>query len=159
FITDMNPKLIVIAGPLEGSVFTLSDAETSIGREVANQVCLDNPSVSRHHCSIIRDGEGFQIHDRGSLNSTYVNGVPVKEHRLRRGDRIRIGDSLLLFLLDEQDANPTSNQVHISDTKVSVENTVLLRKDDALKFETGEGALLPGLPSRSTRDLNALLKI
>jgi Nif-specific regulatory protein len=144
---------------LEGVVFTLSEKETSIGREVSNQVCLANPSVSRHHCSITSDGERFELQDHGSLNSTYVNGVPVKQQQLKSGDRIRVGDSLLLFLLDEDGEARVSNQVQINETKVVAKNTVLLRKSDALQFETGEDAIAAVSPSRSTRDLNALLKI
>jgi Nif-specific regulatory protein len=155
----MNPKLIVISGPLEGVVFTLSESETTIGRETSNQVCLANPSVSRHHCSIIREGDRFELQDHGSLNSTYVNGVPVKQQQLKSGDRIRVGDSLLLFLLDGESNAQASNQVQINEAKVVVKNTVLLRTSDALLFETGENAIAPISPSRSTRDLNALLKI
>jgi Nif-specific regulatory protein len=155
----MNPKLIVISGPLEGVIFTLSEGETSIGREVSNQICLANPSVSRHHCSIIRDGDQFQLKDLGSLNSTYVNGVPVKEQKLKSGDRIRVGDSLLLFLPDDEGDTQAANQVQISETKVVAKNTVQLRKEDALRFETGEGVIAAVTPSRSTRDLNALLQI
>ncbi len=155
----MNPKLAVIAGPLEGVVFTLSEDETSVGREVSNQVCLANPSVSRHHCSIVKEGDQYQLHDRGSLNSTYVNGVPIKQQQLKSGDRIRVGDSLLLFLLDEGDENRASNQVQVNETKVVTKNTVLLRKDDELRFETDEDAMAAVSPTRSTRDLNALLKI
>ncbi len=153
----MNPKLIVISGPLEGAVFTLSEAETTIGREATSHVCLANPSVSRHHCSINRDGERFEIEDHGSLNNTYVNGMPVKQQALKSGDRIRVGDSLLLFLLDEQDEDQALGQVQINDTRVVAKSTVQLRKGDAVAFETGEHAAVA--PSRSTRDLNALLKI
>jgi len=155
----MNPKLIVISGPLEGVVFALSEDETSIGREASNQVCLAHPSVSRHHCAIIRDGDQFQLNDLGSLNSTYLNGVPVKEQRLKSSDRIRVGDSLLLFLPDEESETQAANQVQISETKVVAKNTVQLSKDDALRFETGEDVITALSPSRSARDLNALLKI
>jgi transcriptional regulator with GAF, ATPase, and Fis domain len=153
----MTPRLIVLEGPLEGAVVPLIAPETSIGREPSNHVCLDAPAVSRHHCSIMQDGQEFTLHDRGSLNHTSVNGAPVKEHRLKNGDRIRVGDTLLLFSI-EDDAGKR-DQVQINTSGVDVKNTLQLNREDALRFETSERSLPAVRPSRSTRDLNALLKI
>ena len=55
----MIPRLAAIAGPLKGTIFTLTEEETSIGRESANSVCLADPSVSRRHCVIKREGEKY----------------------------------------------------------------------------------------------------
>jgi Nif-specific regulatory protein len=155
----MNPKLIVIAGPLEGVIFALSEEETTIGRETANHICLANPSVSRYHCSIAREGDRFRLHDRGSLNNTYVNGVPVKEQQLKSGDRLRVGDSLLMFLLEEDEESQSASHVQIDETRVVANKTVLLRKDEALRYVEEQQQEAGEAPSRSTRDLNALLKI
>ena len=97
----MNPKLIVIAGPTQGSVFELAEPEVSVGREAANHVCLVDPSVSRRHALVTSDGAGYSVRDLESLNGTFVNGVPVVERRLEHGDQIAVGDVLLLFLLRE----------------------------------------------------------
>lgn len=93
----MTPKLIVIAGPSEGMTFVIAEAEVSVGRELDNQICLPDLSVSRRHFSIKQSGQEFQLLDHGSLNATVVNGMPVKQHALKSGDRIRVGDSTLLF--------------------------------------------------------------
>ncbi|MEP7271562.1 MAG: FHA domain-containing protein, partial [Acidobacteriota bacterium] len=154
----VKPKLIAIAGPAEGSQFVLADAETRIGRDPSNRICLQDLSVSRHHCSILSSDGEFQLEDRGSLNNTFVNGIPVKEHKLRSGDRIRAGDSLLLFLLDEEldtDSSPT----HLTEDRLITKNTLQLRKDSAMLFQTTEQPVISTATSRSTRDLNALLKI
>lgn len=42
--------------------------------------------------------------DLDSLNGTFVNNQPVKERILRHGDRIEVGDSHFVFLLEEEDA-------------------------------------------------------
>ena len=155
----MTPKLIVIAGPSEGMSFAIPETEISIGRELDNQICLHDLSVSRRHCSIKRDGEQYQLIDHGSLNATIVNGMPVKQHPLKSGDRIRIGDSLLMFLLETEEPPNLARLAQFDDTRLIAKNTVLLRKDDAINFEQQPKSLNQDNPARSTRDLNALLKI
>jgi Nif-specific regulatory protein len=155
----MIPKLIVIAGPSEGTTFVIAEAEVSIGRELDNQICLPDLSVSRRHCSIKRADEQFQLFDHGSLNATIVNGMPVKQHPLKSGDRVRVGDSLLLFLCEAEKAPAGSGLVQLNDSRLIANNTVLLRRNDAVNFQPESPAAGLPAPSRSTRDLNALLKI
>jgi Nif-specific regulatory protein len=158
----MTPKLIVIAGPLEGMSFAITEAEVSVGRELDNQICLPDLSVSRHHFSIKRQDQFFELLDHGSLNATVVNGMPVKQHQLKSGDRIRVGDSLLLFLREAERPATMSALAQYDDARLITNNTVLLRKDEAVNFEpqaAANSAPASRPLSRSTRDLNALLKI
>src|SRR5262245_58124642 len=155
----MTPKLIVIAGPLEGLSFAIAEAEVSIGRELDNQIYLPDLSVSRRHCSIKQEGDQCQLFDHGSLNATIVNGMPVKQHTLKSGDRIRIGDSLLMFLLDTEKAPESARLAQFDDTRLIAKKTLLLRKDDAINFEQQPQSHDSDTLERSTRDLNALLKI
>ncbi|MGE0130404.1 MAG: sigma 54-interacting transcriptional regulator [Blastocatellales bacterium] len=159
YSTDMNPKLIVIAGPSEGMAFAITEAEVSVGRELDNQICLPDLSVSRRHFSIKQDGGQCHLLDHGSLNATVVNGMPVKQHTLKSGDRIRVGDSVLLFLREAEQSLDVSNLVQFDDARLITRNTVLLRKDDAVNFERPSSAPSSAPLSRSARDLNALLKI
>ncbi|MCG3161477.1 MAG: Anaerobic nitric oxide reductase transcription regulator NorR [Acidobacteria bacterium] len=155
----MTPKLIVIAGPSEGMTFVIAEAEVSVGRELDNQICLPDLSVSRRHFSIKQSGQEFQLLDHGSLNATVVNGMPVKQHALKSGDRIRVGDSTLLFLREAEQPRDTSDLVQFDDARLITRNTVLLRKDDAVNFEPHSSSPNSAPLTRSARDLNALLKI
>jgi Nif-specific regulatory protein len=141
----MNPRLTSIAGPLKGMVFTLTEAEVSIGRESANGLCIADSSVSRRHCLIKRDGEAFTIFDQESLNSTFVNDMPIKERVLQHGDRIKIGDSLLLFHLHEADASTSSSRIQFDERASASHDTVRVRVEDAVQL--------------MARDLCALMKI
>jgi Nif-specific regulatory protein len=142
----MYPRLAAIAGPLKGRTFTLTEDETSVGRESANQVCLSDPSVSRRHCRIKREGELFKINDLESLNSTFINDVPVKERFLEHGDRVRIGDHTFSFLLREGDVPSTSSTVLLDESKIITgANTLQVRIADAFHL--------------MARDLSALMKI
>ncbi len=81
-MTGENPSIVVLAGPLKGETFVLSDPEFSIGREASNSLCVNGKLISRHH-ALIKAGSGyFSIFDLNSRNGTSVNGVPVKERRL-----------------------------------------------------------------------------
>ncbi|HWS98733.1 MAG TPA: sigma 54-interacting transcriptional regulator [Pyrinomonadaceae bacterium] len=142
----MNPRLAAIAGPLKGTNFTLTEDETSIGRESANRICLSDPSVSRRHCTIRREGDLFKVTDLESLNGTFVNDVPVKERYLEHGDRLRLGDYTFSFLLEEGDAPAGSSTVLLDEGRLSTgTNTLQVRIADAFHL--------------MARDLSALMKI
>ena len=74
----------------------------TLGREAGNVVAITDPSVSRKHCLLRQEDERFQVCDLQSRNGTLVNGVSVKEQWLRHGDEIAVGDSIFLFLLDDE---------------------------------------------------------
>ncbi|MDX2039813.1 MAG: sigma 54-interacting transcriptional regulator [Acidobacteriota bacterium] len=153
----MAAKLIVIAGSSEGMIFPLTEAEVSVGREPDNLICLPDMSVSRRHCSVKRNDGTFTIFDLDSRNSTAVNGMPIKQQVLKTGDRIRVGDTLFLFLLDETADSGQFIQVNFNEARIVANHTMQLRKDTVVDFNTAEQDVVA--PSRSTRDLNALLKI
>jgi Nif-specific regulatory protein len=95
----LNPRLVGIAGPVEGGVFGLSDDILSIGRDALNQLAIDDPSIAACHCLIRRcEAEEFEIQDLGSFGATTVNGLPLTERTLTHGDEIRLGDCRFLFL-------------------------------------------------------------
>ncbi len=80
----------------DGRRYTIDRPRTAIGRSRDNHIVLLDPSVSREHAAIARDGREFFLVDLGSLNGTYVNGVRLAaSHRLRPGDRLRLGNTIL----------------------------------------------------------------
>jgi pSer/pThr/pTyr-binding forkhead associated (FHA) protein len=89
--------LTVTAGPDMGFKFRVKPAEiTRLGRETDNEVVLDDPATSRHHAQIqFHDGR-YVLTDLGSANGTYVNDQRVNAHPLSDGDRIRVGQNVLL---------------------------------------------------------------
>jgi diguanylate cyclase (GGDEF)-like protein len=90
--------LLVLSGPRLGNRTVLSDAPIEIGRGSTSGLVLDADSVSRRHAKIEPAGSGHQLTDLGSTNGTYVNGLRVKEHVLKDGDRVQIGKALLKYL-------------------------------------------------------------
>ena len=100
----MTAKLVVLAGPRCGESVSIDSAETSIGRDVRNHLNIPDHLMSRRHCVVELSDTTCTLRDLGSANGTYVNGMPVRERTLSHGDRIRIGDSVLLFLQAGVDA-------------------------------------------------------
>ncbi len=149
-------RLEAVSGPREGSVFSLAEDEVSIGREPSNQISLLDGLVSRRHCVIRKDGQAFRIQDLDSRNSTFVNGVPVKERVLAHGDQIRVGNSIFVFHgpASEPSASGASLQLDAAPTPGGA--TVVLRKQDALYLQPPQAFALPAT-ARTVRDLNVLL--
>lgn len=82
----------------------LDQGRVCIGRAVGNDVVLPDAGVSRLHARIEQGRDGFVLHDEGSANGTELNGARLSApERLRRGDRIGIGPSVLIFAEQESD--------------------------------------------------------
>ena len=93
--------LIVLKGAGVGSRYLINAASTKIGRELTNDISLDDITVSRSHAVITKD-ENYTIKDLGSLNGTYINAIAIREQVLSDGDEIQIGKfHLTLFMGDK----------------------------------------------------------
>ena len=155
----MRPRLLVIAGPSKDSTIPLPDAEAALGRDPTNAVAVADASVSRKHCLLRREEDGrFRVKDLDSRNGTLVNGLAVKEQWLHHGDEIATGDSVFLFLLEEEDLPAPVGRVEFDDSHPTAETKVIQPKE-VLYLQPDR--LLKELPptSQVARNLNALLKI
>jgi transcriptional regulator with GAF, ATPase, and Fis domain len=158
-MAESNPRLVGIGGPLKGAAFPLPAGEVSIGRDSSNHLWAPDPALSRRHCVVVASGEQVSIRDLGSRNGTLINGVPIEQQQMRHGDQIYIGDSVLLFLLNEDREQSARNPVEFQDTAAFDGPPLLLRAEDSLYLqpEKMSATLLPS--ARRARDLNSLLKI
>jgi len=156
---DLQPRLLAISGPLKDSTIPLPEGEATLGRDATNAVPVVDPSVSRKHCLLRREEDGrYQIRDLDSRNGTVVNGVPVKEHWLRHGDEIAVGDSVFLFLLEEAERPAPASRVEFDDTRPTAE-TKLIHPREVVYLQPDR--LIRELPASSqvARNLGALLRI
>jgi Nif-specific regulatory protein len=141
----MNPKLTAIAGPQKGMVFALDEEELFVGRDSSNVISIADSSVSRRHCRVKNEAGKVTLFDLESLNSTFVNNIPIKERLLHHGDRIKIGESLFLFHVHETDIPTASISVDFDDQISASQDTTRVRVEDAVHL--------------MARDLCALMKI
>ena len=155
----MDPRIVAVSGPLKDSIFALSADELSLGRDASNGLPISDPSVSRRHCLIRRQADGYAIEDLESRNGTIVNGQVVREQTLRHLDEISIGDSVFLFLTEDDAVRPGSSRVVEFEDEKPTHTTAQIRPQDVLYLQPEK--ILSELPSTSrlARNLNALLKI
>jgi pSer/pThr/pTyr-binding forkhead associated (FHA) protein len=77
--------LVVRRGPNTGARFLLDTDSTTVGRHPDAGIFLDDVTVSRRHAEFVRRGTGFEVHDLGSLNGTYFDGVRIESAILTDG--------------------------------------------------------------------------
>ncbi|MBM6755870.1 FHA domain-containing protein [Collinsella tanakaei] len=92
-----TPVLTIIKGPQTGNTFELEGTETTIGRDPANAIFLNDMTVSRSHAKIIKNAAGVMIEDLGSLNGTWVDGAIVNSAPLHDGSSVQIGTFTLIY--------------------------------------------------------------
>ena len=83
-----------------GEEIALDRDLVSIGRGAQNQIVVPDPSASRRHALLQREGEAYWIEDLGAPNGTFVNEQRVTGRApLNHGDEIRIGGAEFTFQL------------------------------------------------------------
>jgi pSer/pThr/pTyr-binding forkhead associated (FHA) protein len=87
----------VLEGIDKGRTFRELATPVTIGREEGNLLRLNDERVSRFHAKVQFDNGEVILTDLESTNGTRVNGNVIQIRRLRPGDRIGVGRSLLLF--------------------------------------------------------------
>jgi len=94
-----------ISGKYQGGEFPLKmEKQIVIGRSSELDMVLVEDMVSRKHAKITVAGGKITIEDLGSTNGTFVNGEKIKQARLKEGDRILIGTSILKLIHQGEDA-------------------------------------------------------
>src|SRR5258708_19168399 len=127
--TPLPPRLLALEGPLKDSTITLPEGEIPLGRDPTNAVPLNDLSVSRKHCLFRREEERCQVRDVESRNGTVVNGTAVKEQWLRHGDEIVVGDSVVLFLLEDDERVLPVSRVEFDDGARTADTEVIHPKE------------------------------
>ncbi len=97
-----NVTFQILEGVDKGRVFRDLPTPVTIGREEGNLLRLNDERVSRFHAKVQIDNDDYILTDLESTNGTRVNGTVVQIRRLRPGDRVAVGRSLLLFGSNEE---------------------------------------------------------
>ncbi len=122
--------LIVLQGPDKGRTLQTTDDVVLIGRG-SSQVPLTDQTVSRRHAELKIEAGNWVLSDLGSANGTYVNGVRIaKTTRLKHGDQIRVGATLLVYTGDESvqqfsGANIPQDVVRLDAGSLTAESSVV----------------------------------
>ena len=95
-----------ISGKYQGGEYPLpSEKEIVIGRGGELDIVLVEDMVSRKHAKLTTQQGKIVIQDLGSTNGTFVNGEKIKRARLKEGDRVLIGTSILKLIAQSESSN------------------------------------------------------
>lgn len=90
-------QLVMKQGPAPGKTFEFAKNQLHIGRDINNEIVINDSEVSRRHCRFTLVGDSYTLEDLGSTNGTFVNEQRLSAaHTLRAGEMIRLGDTVIL---------------------------------------------------------------
>lgn len=87
-------QLVIRSGPSAGKVFPLDKNELTAGRDLNNEIVINDSEISRRHARLFLQGTSYVIEDLGSTNGTAVNGQRLfGPYILRPGEVITFGEN------------------------------------------------------------------
>ena len=90
-------RLVVRRGPQPNQTYEISKDLTTLGRDISNDIVINDRETSRHHLRLARAASGISVEDLGSTNGTFVNGKRVSGVTpLQNGDMIGLGETVTL---------------------------------------------------------------
>jgi serine phosphatase RsbU (regulator of sigma subunit) len=143
-MTSSNPRAeVTVYSPLFSPFRQQLQGPTiSIGRASDCSIPIKDRYLSRKHAEIVSSEGHWVLKDLGSANGTYLNGSRVeRELRLHAGDRIRLGDTEIVFETAEHN---TDRFLAVADTAASTTISVPLH-DSEIRLDTGDFSKLKTL--------------
>jgi len=132
---------VIVGAGMSRRTYPIGTRGLTLGRSENRDVVIPDPAASRHHCTILpRDGT-FVLRDMGSANGVFVNSVRVRESVLSTGDRIRIGNTEMRFVVsDEHSAEPVTRDAAADAWRVAAlrGDTYLQHEDSAPQAVVGD---------------------
>jgi len=68
-----------------------------LGRDPSCDIWIDNPSISKKHCSFELLDEQMMVIDLNSSNGTFINGAQITQAELQHGDLLQVGPVFVRF--------------------------------------------------------------
>ena len=91
-----NVRARVLVSTMTGAFeYQVATSENSIGSAEDNDIVIEDKTVSRHHAVLYYNGQTFGIRDLHSTNGVVINGFRVDDLKLRNGDSVTLGNSVM----------------------------------------------------------------
>lgn len=75
--------LVVLSGADRGRELLVTGDACRIGKAPDNHLVIDDETVSRYHCELVREPRGWLLRDAGSTNGTQLDGAEIREAFLK----------------------------------------------------------------------------
>jgi signal transduction histidine kinase len=138
--------LTIIQGPNKGKRFELPDHEPQLIGRSSEALPVDDSAMSRRHAELTPDDGAWYLRDLQSQNGTYVNGQRIDVRtRLRPGDQIRAGQTLLIFGQTQPATNDAVRVVGKDRVETSIEKTLP-------SYALSERSFQPSAPANPNED-------
>lgn len=98
---SLGPRLVCSTATGKSKVIPLKLEKLIIGRSNEATLKLMHPSISRKHCVIEKQDNGFVARNISTTNPLYLNDQPISEQRLYSGDQLRMGTFSITFISDQ----------------------------------------------------------
>lgn len=128
-----NPKLFILSEQMRGASFSLTMDKYTIGRSDSSDICISDPTVSGHHCTLTKqEDESYLINDENSTNGTRVNNqplVPGEGQILHNGDIVQCGGIEILYddIEGERVESRTISVINLEDTGTAELNKTAMK--------------------------------
>jgi PAS domain S-box-containing protein len=142
-VAQTRGELVIISGRYRGHRIPLSREVVRVGRDRACDFAIDDEAASRVHMEIVERGTELVARDLKSTNGTFVNDAKIDEHALQNGDRIAVGDTVMLLQIAAKVDEFTPNIIFSKDNIKGPSTRFSLSLTDTrflqLKEDTGLG--------------------
>ncbi|MCX4246356.1 FHA domain-containing protein [Paraliomyxa miuraensis] len=98
-----GPMLVLLTGRGLGRTLRLAGRAVDIGRSVASDLVIEEPGVASRHARLEPGPRGWVLVDCSDGCGLRVNDAEVREHALESGDRIHLGEAVLIFSNPQDD--------------------------------------------------------
>jgi len=122
--------------------FSLDRKVVRIGRSTDNDIVIDCPSVSSHHCEMKRIDGGYILEDKDSTNGIKVADARMEIIDLENGLDILVGDAALDFELTDKEKDALSEEEHVPKQRAPLPK----KKKDGKASAKRPASPLPSLP-------------
>lgn len=157
--TSLRYYLLMMMGPSTGHLYPLNDVIVTLGRDLSNDIVIQDPEVSRYHLRLRRTRDSFSVEDLGSTNGTLLNGVPITEPTpLEPNDILKLGTMVQIRFVQQRDTaelkldeETVAKTQQLLNADFSRDETIQIRFNDG-RYQLNMSRLGTGLEPEALRE-------
>ena len=127
--------------------FALDRKVVRMGRSTDNDIVIDCPSVSSHHCEMKRIEGGYILEDKDSTNGIKLEDERMEIIDLENGLDILVGDAALDFELTNKEKDALSDEEHVPKQRAPLPKKKESKEARKLPVAPSTPSVRPGIPA------------